>query len=563
MKTKPIDVGFVFCYHGTDFQTEEFLMGKNIFVSYSRREVGFIDDLVRNLEQVGHEVWLDYRNLIPGKPWQDQIYAGIQKADVILLVVSKASVSSHNVEVEWESVIKQNKRIILLIFEAVNLPKELEKYEWVDFRGNYTAGLKELLSQIEKPVQETHSVPETGFKVPRVVWVAAILSVLVAIFSVSAFWTLFIPWLLLMLPFRVFKRNFNFAQVQTALFMLPVTLILTGMSISDDAKLTGIVYALFASIPLSVILVLVLRSSAMQRWGKEQATLPKFANPYRPNNPKPKSVSFYVDYAPEDAKIANELITMLKKYGHTQTMQLGEAQSVFVLLSHFKSDSSVDMQKQVVFPVVLQTNDKISKDLSRVQWIDLRTGVRGLDAIAELLPEPDKLLRALGNRPRGNQLILPVPIMAMRYFLILLGVLACGAFFQFFLGLAATDISEDVFGNAFGPALIPFLLSLIFAGILLFSMSRSLIRRQGWLASFRNFTIALGALGILFFWELFLGQSVSETLIAHDPHVNELAANVTYFPFFIYVLGGFVMAIFLFTHRRDIMLWFPARRPKK
>src|SRR5689334_25089975 len=104
MKTKPIDVGFVFCYHGADFEAEEFLMGKNIFVSYSRHEVGFIDDLVRNLELQGHEVWLDYRNLIPGKPWQDQIYAGIQKADVILLVVSKASISSQNVGVEWHRV---------------------------------------------------------------------------------------------------------------------------------------------------------------------------------------------------------------------------------------------------------------------------------------------------------------------------------------------------------------------------------------------------------------------------------------------------------------------------
>src|SRR6266498_5260833 len=110
MKTKPIEMGFVFCYHHADFQMEECFMGKNIFVSYSRREVGFIDDLVRNLEQVGHEVWLDYRNLIPGKPWQDQIYKGIQKADVILLVVSKASLSSQNVEVEWQHVIEQDKR---------------------------------------------------------------------------------------------------------------------------------------------------------------------------------------------------------------------------------------------------------------------------------------------------------------------------------------------------------------------------------------------------------------------------------------------------------------------
>src|ERR1041385_7438516 len=202
-------------------------MGKNIFISYSRREVGFVDDLVRNLEQVGHEVWLDYRNLIPGKPWQDQIYEGIQNAGVILLVVSKASLSSQNVEVEWHRVLQENKRIILLVFEAVTLPKELETYEWVDFRGNYKAALKELLLQIEQPVQEKHAVPETGFKVPGIVWGAAILSVAVAIYSVSAFWTLFIPWLLIMLPYRVFKRNFNFVQVQAALFVLPAVLFMT------------------------------------------------------------------------------------------------------------------------------------------------------------------------------------------------------------------------------------------------------------------------------------------------------------------------------------------------
>ena len=32
-------------------------MPRNIFMSYSRREVGFVDDLVRNLEQAWHEVW--------------------------------------------------------------------------------------------------------------------------------------------------------------------------------------------------------------------------------------------------------------------------------------------------------------------------------------------------------------------------------------------------------------------------------------------------------------------------------------------------------------------------
>jgi hypothetical protein len=536
-------------------------MGKNIFMSYSRREVGFVDDLVRNLEQAGHEVWLDYRNLIPGRPWQDQIYQGIQNADVILLVVSKASVSSQNVEVEWRRVLDQNKRIILLIFEAVDLPKELERYEWVDFRGNYKAGLKELYSQLEQSVEEKHAVPETGFKVPVIVWGAAALSAVVAIYSLSAFWTLFIPWLLIMLPYRVFKRNFNFAQVQAALLILPAALFMTGMTISDEAKSVSVATAFCVSLPLIIILVFILRSPAMQRWGKEQATMPRFANPYHPKNPNPKSISFYVDYAPEDQQVANELVGVLKKYGHLQVTQVTEAQSVFVLLSRYKSEGNADPEKQVVFPIILQTNQNISKDLSKVQWIDMRNGVRGLDAIAQLLPEPARLLQALGNRPRGNQLILPAPVMAMMYFLLVLGIFALGAFFQFFFGLAASDVSEETFGNAFGPTLIPFLLSLILAGILLFSMARSLVQRRGRLASFRNFTIALAVLGLLLLGEAILGETVSETLAAHEPHVNELAANVTLFPFLIYMIGGIIMAIFLFTHRQDILLWFPAKKP--
>jgi hypothetical protein len=178
------------------------------------------------------------------------------------------------------------------------------------------------------------------------------------------------------------------------------------------------------------------------------------------------------------------------------------------------------------------------------------------------LPEPAKLLKALGNRPRGNQLILPAPIMAMMYFLIVLGVLTLGGFFQFFFGLAASVDSSDAFSNAFGPALFPFLFSLAFTSILLLIMARTLIRRQGRLASFRNFTLALAVLGGLLIAVAVLGDNVIQSLKAYEPKVNELASLVTIFPLLIFIIGGAIMAAFLFTHRRDIMLWFPAKKPK-
>src|SRR5262245_48015364 len=170
-------------------------MTKNIFMSYSRRELSFVDDVVSKLEGEGYNVWLDYRVLIPGTPWKEQIDKGLNNSDTVLLVVSKASISSEYVALEWRHFLEKNQRLILLIFEAVDLPKELEKYEWVDFRGSYKAGLEELFSQLKQPIVEEHPVPESGFKVPVPVWVAFALSLVVAFSSLYVIWTLFLPWI--------------------------------------------------------------------------------------------------------------------------------------------------------------------------------------------------------------------------------------------------------------------------------------------------------------------------------------------------------------------------------
>jgi len=74
---------------------------KNIFMSYSRRELGFVDDLVTKLEGEGYYVWLDYRVLIPGSPWNVQIEKGLNEADTVLLVVSKAALASEYVVFDW------------------------------------------------------------------------------------------------------------------------------------------------------------------------------------------------------------------------------------------------------------------------------------------------------------------------------------------------------------------------------------------------------------------------------------------------------------------------------
>ncbi len=528
-------------------------MKPNIFMSYSRREVGFIDDLTHRLEKEGFKVWLDYRNLVPGTPWAGQINKGLDESQVILLVVSKESIASKYVELEWRRVIKENKRIILVIFEAVDLPKELEKYEWVDFRGSYETGLKELISQLQAPVKEDHPAPETGFKIPAFVWIAIGLSIVVSLFSLGSFWTFFIPWLLVPLPYRILRRNFNFTMVQAALVFLPFALYITSWITTDDSLGLKIEDLSYASAVFAVLLIFTLRSPALQRWGKPEATMPRFANLYRPDNPKPKPVSFFVDHAVQDRVAADELTQVLKKYGHPQANDIQSAKAVFVLASHFKTDTQADPQKQVVFPIILQTVD-VAPEISKVQWIDFRMGVRNLDAIAQLLPEPDKLLQALGVRPMGNSFLLPTVILYLVYFIAALAVFIFGLWLPYFYQY----IDDIVYTEGLGSLLAGLAVSLIIFGVLCYFMVKGTVNRRGLFASVWMVVLAIIVLGAIIYWQDMLNTDFQDA-VGTLSNINDLRGASADYPPYIYGIGSLGMAIFMAIRSRDVRLWFPAK----
>jgi hypothetical protein len=531
-------------------------MKPNIFMSYSRREVGFVDDLTHRLEKEGFKVWLDYRSLVPGTPWAGQIDKGLDESQVILLVVSKASMASKYVELEWRRVIKEARRVVLVIFEAVDLPKELEQYEWVDFRGSYEAGIKELVGQLQAPAREDQPVPETGFKIPKLVWVAIGLSSVAALFSIGSFWTIFLPWLLLPLPYRILKRNFNFTMVQAALVFLPFALYITSWITTNEDLGSTIEQLSYVSAVFSILLIFILRTPTFQRWGKPEATIPKFANRYQPDNPHPKPVPFYVDHAIQDRPAAEELTRVLKKYGHPQADDIPSAQAVFVFCSRFKNDTQADPQKQVVFPVILQGMD-IAPQISKVQWIDFRAGMRNLDAIAQLLPEPDRLLQALGVRPTGNNLLLPPVIQYLVYFVASLAVFTIGLWLPYFYQYIDDILSVEGLGSILAGLAI----SLIIFGVLCYLMVKGIVSRRGLFASLWMVILGLAVLGLLVYWQDTLNLDFLDA-VGSLSNQNDLRGFSADYPPYLYGIGTLGMVIFMAIRYRDVRLWFPAKAKK-
>jgi len=549
----------------------------DLFISYSRQCIGFVDELAHKLQREGFNVWLDYLRLIPGRPWEEQIYRGLDEAEVLLLVVSPESMSSKSVEIEWRHFLQHQKRIILLIFQAVPLPPELADLEWVDFRGAYAPAVKRLLKQIREPGPAERPAPQSGFRAPFTVWFAFGLSIITAIYSLFAFWTILIPWALLPLPGRILKRNFTLSHVQTALWTLTIALFFSfGLSIelgifneNADFDYNNMLsfynialLALFLQIyfiPLiSILLLITLHTPAMQRWGRPEASVPKFANIHHPNILKPEPVHYYIEHAPEDLLIARDLAAELVKYGHTPAVDIPSANEVLVLLSRFKTDSEADPEKQIVYPILVQRT-RISEKLSRMQWIDFRKGVRNLEAIAKLLPQPAKMLAAIGVRPTtGAQAAMPNIALALMDYLLIMGMVDLGSFISYFLelfkfGLAAVFAAE--------PGRVTWILTQHFifmalSGAVIYFMVRALTERRGRFASPGVFLLGIVGIAVLFIWQFSLGDAMTVLFAEHGIVLETMFAIL---PFLFLMVGGLIVGLMALIRIRALRRWFPAK----
>jgi hypothetical protein len=448
--------------------TTEYKPALYYFISYSRQEVTFVDSFTRELEKRGIRAWVDFRNLVPGLPWQPQLDKAVQNADAILLIVSKASMSSLPVKDEWIKSLAAGRRIILILFEPCKLDLGLAELEWVDFTKQFERAMVKLITLLENPAQMgTSPVPKRGFHLPRVAIASMglslllasclipqlLMSLIVAIYipleAQGALQTLPVPdampldsflmsvmtaagfliWLpslenFFWLPVRIARRRHNaqttryllyaLLSVSLLLVIVPFVSELAGGSLEAKKHLTYIlrVIAPICFLPMAVTVFLflrLLRSEGMYRWSGPNGVI---IRPLAPdlaghtNNGNPMRV--LVESAPQDQPYARELKDSITRAGHLCTDNAQNADIVLPLLSTYKTSSDYDPETIGVIPALIQRCD-VDKHLSRLQWVDLRYGKVSMDALANLLDEPTELLRLIGVLPIRT-LILPKTI---------------------------------------------------------------------------------------------------------------------------------------------------------
>jgi hypothetical protein len=162
-----------------------------VFISYSRQQLYFAESLAFRLQERGITVWFDLQQLKPGCDWQDEIEAGLETSNALVLIASRSALASPFVEREWKVASALHKPIYVVLYEAVVLPLELQDAPVIDFRRDFDYWSRELAVCLQKRTSIHHPVPSPVWagipaQMPRSVWMV-ILALLASTVSTAPF----------------------------------------------------------------------------------------------------------------------------------------------------------------------------------------------------------------------------------------------------------------------------------------------------------------------------------------------------------------------------------------
>ena len=94
-----------------------------VFISYSRRDLDFVEQLAADLKAAGLNVWYDLSGLEGGSRWSRELEKAIRESQYVLVVLSPDSVSSKWVEEEFLFASELNKKTIPFYHPEAQLRK--------------------------------------------------------------------------------------------------------------------------------------------------------------------------------------------------------------------------------------------------------------------------------------------------------------------------------------------------------------------------------------------------------------------------------------------------------
>jgi WD40 repeat protein len=130
----------------------------DVFISYSRRDLEFVQRLHASLIGRGKDVWVDWQDILPTAEWLEEIFEGVESSDNFLFVISPDSLSSEVCARELGHALEQRKRLVPVLRRDADgqpMPEALAARNWTFFRDedDYAASFETLVSALDTDLE--------------------------------------------------------------------------------------------------------------------------------------------------------------------------------------------------------------------------------------------------------------------------------------------------------------------------------------------------------------------------------------------------------------------------
>jgi DNA polymerase III delta prime subunit len=126
----------------------------DVFLSYSRRDKTFCEQLHQALLGYEKRVWVDWNDIAPAEDWREEMFRGIRMARNFVFVMSPNSLESKHCQEELRYALTHNKRLIPLLWQDIDSADchpALSRHQWVFARAedSFDQALQRLLKAID------------------------------------------------------------------------------------------------------------------------------------------------------------------------------------------------------------------------------------------------------------------------------------------------------------------------------------------------------------------------------------------------------------------------------
>lgn len=143
-----------------ELNIESIGVGPNVFLSFGYCDEDFAMTLANDLADEGIHLWFAEFDIDYGDNFIHEIEKGMKSTRTVVIILSPEANKRKGVLLELNLALRQNKKIIPVLFKKCKPPNSIEKLNWIDFTNseNYEDNLRELLRHLKGKLKDRKDI---------------------------------------------------------------------------------------------------------------------------------------------------------------------------------------------------------------------------------------------------------------------------------------------------------------------------------------------------------------------------------------------------------------------